>query len=224
VGGSWEFGTNEWEPEFEIEFDEPRTLQTYADEVHILLQFLSAMACFQLTPTRISISPQTHAEFRAAIKTQTYEDYSVEYLWSDAVVERRDIHPRNSFAHAFSIAELEHLKACLAAWLKRQAEWGDATKRMMGSLGLFRESSGQRLLMACRWLEAIPGAKTQPSLDDSDIAHIAEKAAQAALERGHAGLEKRIRGALRRSINFESNPSRFERLLGTSPRRSRPAR
>lgn len=74
--GSLEFGTNNWEPLFEIEFDEPKTLKTYIEPVHSMLQFLSAGADFQLTPKDIMISPRSHAEWLAAIEGEQSSDES----------------------------------------------------------------------------------------------------------------------------------------------------
>lgn len=215
LSGSFEFGTNDWEPLFETEFDEPRTLKTYLDPVHSLLQFLSAGAGFQLTPKDKTISPQSHAEWLAGIEEDkhTDENYSVEYHWKPAEVEKHDLHVRNSFFMAYKAADLVAPEGCLRAWLSRDDDWAKATALMMGSLGMVRQVSGQRLLMACRWLEAIPGGRAERALDDIQLAVILKAAEEAAQAQGCRDLGRRIAGSLR-SIKRESNEARLLRLVG----------
>lgn len=212
ISGSWDFGTSDWEPRYEIEFAEAQTLQTYMNSVHVVLQFLSATAGFQLVPAKIAISPLTRAESMAAIDKRKDDDFSIEYIWSEAVVDKSDLHIRNSFAMASDRLELAAFKSCLRAWLVRNEQWEKATTLMMGSLGLVRETSGRRLLVACRWLEAVPDNAVEPAVNKSDIDHIIAEATKASHALGHFTLDQRIRGALR-SIGKEANRDRFVRLL-----------
>lgn len=214
LSGSFEFGTNNWEPLFEVEFHEPKTLKTYLEPVHSMLQFLSAGAGFQLTPEDITISPSNHAEWLAAIEHEQRSDerYSVQYAWTPADVEKHDLHVRNSFFIAYEAVDLVVLKDCLRAWLLRDATWAKATALMMGSMGMVRQVSGQRLLMACRWLEAIPGARAERALDNNQLAAIVKAAQEVAQTQGCGDLAHRISGALQ-SIKRESNEARFVRLV-----------
>lgn len=136
VRGSWEFGSNDWEPLFEIEYSTAQSLDTYLQAIHIVLQFFSASAGFLLTPSKISISPLTHGESQATTDWRKNEEFSVEYHWSEAIVETHDLHPLNSFAFASDRGELAALKLCLRAWIKRSEPWLKATTLMMGSSGL----------------------------------------------------------------------------------------
>lgn len=102
----------------------------------------------------------------------------------------------------------------MGAWVLREAEWAKATALMMGSLGLVKQVSGHRLLMACRWLEAIPGGQAERALDDNKLSAIVEAAQKAAEAHGCGDLGRRISGSLQ-SIKRESNEARFRRLIAS---------
>lgn len=213
LSGSFDFGTSDWEPLIDIEFDAPRTLDDFRDPMNVVLRFFSAATGFHLTPKNIVISPLPRDELISP-EVNRDEEFSVEYVWSEAIVEKSDLHLKNCFVHSLDRKNLTALKACLRAWISREEDWREATMLMMGSLGLLKEVSGRRLLMACRWLEAIPGAAATPTLDNQDIRVIAAAATEAATKLGHGGLEKRIEGLLR-TIKSEPNDKRFQRLVKT---------
>lgn len=220
--GSFELGLNDWWPIFEIEFDTPRRLDTYLADIHRLLRFFSAAAGFQLTPSEIGISRLTREEFLARLgQGCDSESHQVEYMWPEAEVQRSDLHARNSFVCAFNAGEISAMAACLGSWLGRSEEWEEASTLMMGSLGLHDEVSGDRLLMACRWLEKIPGAGAVRSLSDEDLAAITNAAMEEA-ERRRLKLSERIRGALR-LLRSEANSERFARLVRSLQNRFRDA-
>ncbi|MBC7986119.1 MAG: hypothetical protein H7X93_05535 [Sphingomonadaceae bacterium] len=212
VTGTWEFGANEWYPIFEIEFVKPRNLDTYLLSVHDLLQFFSAASGFQLTPSEISISTMTHAESLVSRDPLQKDVHLVTYIWPETEVESAEIHRRNSFVIAWSRSELAALKSCLKAWLSRGGDWRTATTLMMGSLGLAGRISGQRLLIACRWLEKIPGATALSIFSEEAIEEIVGAVTQKADSMGYAQALRRIKGALR-SLRLEPNEVRFERLV-----------
>jgi hypothetical protein len=217
--GSFELGMNDWWPVFDIEFREPKTLQNYLEEIHRVLRFFSVAAGFQLTPSEICVSSFTSAETEWRQKSgQHISDHQVEYLWPEARVREYDLHPLNSFVCAFDRRETKTMAACLSAWLDRPSEWEDASALMMGSLGLHNEVSGDRLLMAYRWLEKIPGALSERALADEDVAGITDAAVQEATRRKLAGMEERIVGALR-NLRYEANRERFIRLIRAVNRR-----
>lgn len=208
--GSLRFGATDWEPILEVEYEAPRALGSYLEGVHSLLQFFSASAGFQLAPTDIFISPSLR---RAPGEGRGEDDnFSVQYLWPHGEVDEPDLHIRNSFAMTWTAADVRNLEACLEAWLLREAQWQTAASLMMGSLGLVKQTSGQRLLMACRWLEAIPGALATPALSRPEVSTITSAAAAAARGLGRQDLEARIAGALA-PIRKESSLQRFTRLV-----------
>lgn len=212
--GSVELGLSDWWPIFQIESEEPRQLDNYLNDVHRVLRFFSAAAGFQLTPSEICISPVTHEQFLESVNRGSPEDHhQVEYMWGEARVRDSDLHCQNSFVCALDAREIRALAACLKAWLDRSDEWEEASTLMMGSLGLHDEVSGDRLLMACRWLEKIPGAISSRILSDQDLVDITAAAAGEAVRHGLIGAERRIEGALR-SLRSEPNRDRFARLVG----------
>lgn len=212
--GTWEFGIGDWEPVFEIGFEEARDLRSYLAPVHAVLQFLSAAAGFHLTPGSIVVSPLASVEADAAGAPRRAEEFGVEYVWTEGVVETSDLHVRNSFVDAFDKAGQFSLEACLREWLARDPAWTKATTLMMGSLNLVKEASGHRLLMASRWLEAIPGARAKPALSSNEIDQIAAAASACAERLGHASIAARMSGLLN-TLRLESNQARFERLVAS---------
>jgi len=217
--GSLDLGLNEWWPVFDIEFGEPRTLHSYLGDVHRVLRFFSAAAGFQLTPSEISMSRFTEQENGKRLERDLRDDlFDVEYMWAEAPVREFDLRPHYSFVCAFDAREIRSMGACLAAWLDRSSEWEEASTLMMGSLGLHDQVSGERLLMACRWLEKIPGAKAERTLEDEDLSAVTGAALEAAESRGLKGLEGRISGALR-TLRSEANRDRLSRLVATVAKR-----
>ena len=213
--GSFDLGLSEWWPIFEIEFDTPRRLDTYLDDIHRILRFFSAAAGFQLTPSKIGISRLSHEEMLTRIKKGTSaHDHEVEYMWPEASVRRVDLGLHYAFACAVDKREAKALSSCLAAWLDRAEDWEEASTLMMGSLALHNEVSADRLLMACRWLEKIPGASADQALADEALTKIVDAAVQEAAQMGFSGLKSRIEGALK-ALKSEAHRDRFARLIAT---------
>jgi ApeA N-terminal domain 1 len=211
--GSFDLGLNEWWPVFDIAFDEPRNLVSYMADVHRVLRFFSAAAGFQLTPSEISISRLTEPESRERLESISDNDRSdVEYISKEKSVREGDLSPHYSFICAFDAGETRTMSACLTAWLDRSPEWEEASTLMMGSLGLHDQVSGERLLMACRWLEKIPGAKAEQSLKDDDLDAITAAAVETADRRGVGGLKDRIQGSLK-ALRSEAKKDQLSRLV-----------
>lgn len=211
--GSLDLGLNEWWPAFEIEFSNARNLSSYVSDVHRVLRFFSAAAGFQLSPSEISISRFSEQDNNERLKRSLSEDdYPVEYMWSEATVRDFDLSPHYSFVCAFDANEMRTMGACLTAWLDRPPEWEEASALMMGSLGLHDQFSGERLLMACRWLEKIPSARAEVFASDEALRAITNAATEEARNQGITGVESRISGALQ-NLRNESNRDRFSRLV-----------
>jgi hypothetical protein len=216
--GSFELGLSEWWPNFELEFLEPRHIGNYLADVHRILRFFSAAAGFQLTPSEICISRVSGNESEKQTDGGPDDQHVVEYLWRQPTVREYDLHSLNSFVSAGDARAIKTMVACLTAWLDRPPEWEEASTLMMGSLGLHDEISGDRLLMACRWLDKIPGTLAEPALNDDDVAKITNAAVQEATKIGQVALARRIAGSLR-YLRYESNRDRFLRLIRKVKRR-----
>jgi hypothetical protein len=195
-----------------IEFDKPRDLTSYMPEMLRLLHFVSAAMGYRFAPSNIHFSRLTDAEYMAAVDARKgYREHKVHYVWaSDA--PKNNLWIGRSFAHVRNETELAAFLNCLKAWIERDAAWRSATNMMMGSLGLQRVMSGERLMTACGWLEEIPGADSAMAVSIDDINAIAEVAGAEAEKRGHKDYKARIAGVIRGQLKKESNGERFARL------------
>jgi hypothetical protein len=166
----------------------------------------------RFAPSDIHFSRLTNAEYMAAVEVRKgYREHRIHYVWaSDA--PKNNLWIGRSFAHVRGEAELAAFLDCLKAWVERDAAWRSATNMMMGSLGLQRVMSGERLMTACRWLEEIPGGGSAMAVSNEDINAIAEVAGVEAEKRGHRDYKARIAGVIRGQLKKESNGERFARL------------
>ena len=194
-----------------IEFDEPRDLTSYMPEMLRLVHFVSATMGHRFAPSDIHFSRLTDAEYMAAVEERKgYREHKVHYVWPSEAP--KNLWVGRSFAHVRGEAELAAFQNCLKAWIERDAAWRSATNMMMGSLGLQRVMSGERLMTACRWLENIPGADSEMAVSKDDINAIAEVAGAEAAKRGHEDYRARIADVIRGQLKKESNGERFARL------------
>jgi hypothetical protein len=79
-------------PNFEIEFDEPRSIQNYIVHVSDYVDFLSFCFGVKFKPSAISIDRLSLAEMRAALENRRYPgDHEVHYVWPEADINKRDL-------------------------------------------------------------------------------------------------------------------------------------
>lgn len=197
---------------FGIEFDEPADLDSYLAAVQCIVRFASAALGWRLAPSDIHISRLSQPEFLQAVEDHSYPgDHQVRYIWPGGPPAELPW-VGHAFAHVREKEELAAFVACLQAWIERDPEWLAATNLMMTSLSLEGTISGERLLIACKWLEEIPGAASALAVSETDIEMIASTAAAEADRLGHGGFKERIAGVIRGRLKTETNAGRFERL------------
>lgn len=197
---------------YEIEFETPRNLNTYLNDVLRIVRFVSTARGHRLAPSDIRISRLSTTEFLAAAEARSgYHDHGVSYLWP---VDPPKGHLRSgrAFVHVRDAGALEEFLACLRRWIKRDDIWHAASSLMMGAFKLQQTISGERLLNACTWLEEIPGANSALAASEEDIEAIAAVAGAEAERRGLKDYRPRIAGVIRGQLKKESNAKRFERL------------
>jgi ApeA N-terminal domain 1 len=154
-------------PYFEIEFDEPRSIQNYIVHVSDYVDFLSFCFGVKFKPSAISNDRLSLAEMRAALENRRYPgDHEVHYVWPEADINKRDLWVGGSPVRSWDDQELGALRKCLIAWMNRATTWRKSYALMMMSFGLKNVVSSERLINACRWLEEISDAKPQYVLSD----------------------------------------------------------
>ncbi|MGP9810586.1 hypothetical protein ACTZWT_03630 [Rhodopseudomonas sp. NSM] len=208
-------GAKELWPTFEIEFDEPRSIQEYLDHVSDYVNFLAFCFGVHLKPSGIRIDRLSCAQMMKSVENREYAgDHQVHYVWPEVEVDTRDLWVGGSPVRCWDDKELASFRECLVAWMNRAAAWRRPNALMMASFGLKNVVSSERLLNACRWLEDIPISKAQPVLSSSDIDAIVTVAAAKAQELGHdIAICERIAGSIRR-IRAETAEQQFKRLVG----------
>lgn len=200
-------------PRFEIEFDEPIPVWEYSRQIQEILSFLSFALGIRVSPVDISISRISLDEFLRRVESQEHvKDHRILSLWSSDNIEAGDINFYGAPVNSYDDKEIMALGQCLARWIDRSESWYDSYILMISCFFLRHEISGERLMTACRWLEAIPTAKPEVAVSDSDLEAIVDAAFRAA-DLLEAKIEKqRIKGALR-PTRFENRMQHMERLL-----------
>ncbi len=201
-------------PVFEIEFDDPRSIEDYIVHVSDFVDFLSFCLGVKLKPSTIRVDRLSFEEMKIAVENHTYRgDHEVHYIWPEAEIDPRDLWIGGSPVRSWDDEELGSLRACLVVWMKRAAEWKKSYTSMMTSFGLKNVISAERLINACRWFEDIPITQTQNALSNGDIETISATATEKAEELGYPPIiRERIAGAIKR-VKAESAEERFTRLV-----------
>lgn len=202
-----------FKPHFTVDFDRPVDLMDYRRIINCIVAFCSLNLGVHLSAQNVRISKLSLADIEAANKDGTFQtSFQVFQLQSAESVRdevtQRIISPFN----CHNKHEIELLSAALTKWISRSDNWYGTYALAMGAFGMQRTSGEQRLLNACKWLEEIPTAKAQKSIDKTHINEIAKAACLKAEELGLSHMEHRIPNALSR-IREESRSTRFSRLI-----------
>jgi hypothetical protein len=201
-------------PVFEIEFDEPRSIEDYIVPVSDYVGFLSFCFGMELKPSAIRIDRLSAEEMKTAIENDSYlGHHEVHYVWPEIEINSRNLWVGGSPVLCRDDKELDSFRACLLVWMNRADEWKKSYRLMMTSFGLKNVISAERLINACRWFEEIPIAQTENALSNEDIELISAVANKKALELGHPPIiRERITGAIK-WVKAESAEERFTRLV-----------
>jgi hypothetical protein len=200
-------------PIFEIDFTVPLDIYEYLQHVSNYVSFWSFCLGVRLKPRDIHIDRLSFSEVNDAMKSKTYLGaHHVHYVWKEESFEPLDVAGFGSPVRAHDDNSLASLRSCLVAWMDRVPQWHTSYKLMMESFALRRTISAERLINGCRWLEAIPVARSEHSLPDIDVQAIARAASDKALERGYdQAIRARIENAVK-WIRRETSEMRFTRL------------
>ncbi len=201
-------------PVITLDFDEPRSIESYLNDIQAITHFVSINLSAQMEPENIEIRRLSNRDMHAKVEKGDFlGNHSVNQMWF------RRSHPTSeklrshfAFAALFDETEMHAFKACLQAWMTREPEWARSNALMMDCLRLQNELSADRLLAACKWLEEIPQARPIQVTNDSTINLISDAAVSQAAKLGYQGLMARIPQSLTR-LKFESHRERFDRLL-----------
>ncbi|MDH4985041.1 hypothetical protein QEZ47_05710 [Aminobacter anthyllidis] len=203
-------------PTFEIEFDVPVGLHDYVRHLSSYVSFLSLLVGVRLAPREIHIDRLSFDEMKERVETHSYPgNHRVHYVWAEDEITMGDTNGFGSPVRAYDDDALVSLRAVLISWMDRADEWRNPYQLMMGSFSFRHVVSPERLINACRWLEEIPKAKPQNSLQKEELAAISAAATEKAAELGHPeAIQKRIENAIG-LIRLETSEERFSRLVGT---------
>lgn len=189
--------------------------------MHSYIQHVTSYVCFlsfclgsTLRPTEIAIDRMSTEEIIKAIEEQTYHSsHEVHYVWPRAEIDSRDLWVGGSPVLAYDEDELAAFRKCLIAWMDRADEWRKPYVMMMSSLRRKDEISAERLMIACRWFEELPNARSKDALSAEDADAIVAAAYSRAVELGRGSVRDRIAASISR-IKEETAAERFSRLIG----------
>lgn len=201
-------------PQFELEFDDGKTLNNYVHHISCYVQFLSFSLGILLKPSEIHISRHSRDEMMALIAKQSYPgDHNVNYVWPEFEIDACNVWVGGSPVSASNDDELFTLRQCLVSWMGRYTKWRNAYALMMTSLTLKGEISANRLIAACKWFEEIPLTKSKNAIEEEHVIALTRAATEKASELGYkSAITRRIAGSLK-SIRTESHEDRFSRLV-----------
>lgn len=195
-----------------VKFEEPKTIEEVSEFVAVLRTFFTMSAAIEVRTGDYKIVPNN--EYEQPLLGGGTAPAEFQLIWPSGKAEQvnEDKGPRpTSVLRCFDENDRKATSDCMKFWLENWAEWKPAF------LGLFlatRERNvfdTSRIINACKWLEATPGAK-QRSLDNgSELKKVSEAAKEKAHELG-LDLSGRISGAISQ-LGTESRNQLFERLI-----------
>lgn len=200
-------------PILELEFHNGVSVFEYLNYVSDVVALVSLNFAYRMFPESIRIRRQSTAELAQAIERNEYSsDHTVEYIWPKSKGAPSNLWHGYSLLSAWDDPQLDHLKACLLAWIERSTLWKPANILMLRCLALEGEMSATRLLAACTWFEEIPTSKSSVVMPVNDIDQIARSAQEKAAALGYLNLNERIASSLKR-ISAETRREQLTRLL-----------
>ena len=200
-------------PSFILELDTGSDIFSYIEHVAYVVQFVAMSLGIYTRADGIEISRLLRTEANEARKAGLRAtEHSVQYVWSEVLVNPSDAWVGGSPVRAWDENELSSLQDCLSQWVSRHNVWREANALMMDCLASQREITAERLLKACKWFEQIPLTQARGSISECDIRVIANAAFAKAIELGHASIKNRITGAIK-SVRSESLEDRLTRLV-----------
>ena len=202
-------------PRFAIEFKQGITLAQYRIWVQSVVRFFSALVGFQLEAYEIVVSDLNFEEQKTYVKennrARIFHVYEPERNRDLTKISPKDLWVGYQFGNAHTTDELNRLSECVKIWINREPEWKEATHLLWQSLALDDRIDAERVMMACRWFEAIPGTQAIKSISENDLEEITQSANLVAVSLGYVELEQRIKGSLK-CISKESRKEQFIRL------------
>lgn len=198
---------------FELEFYEPKNLDSYFDELIYFSRFFTLISGDICIPQNISISSITRKKFISEVSrgSNDVELFYVIYKWDDDYFKKNVFN--NPLVWADSRSSLNKIKAALKAWVNRFDDWVLCISHMDRCLLAKNEVSHNRILSAYKWFEHLPNAKKVDAIDDK----AAYEVALAAQERADSlNLDIDVKGrfvGFAKTIKTESYNQHIERVI-----------
>lgn len=204
-----------------VKFENPKTMNEVSEFVAVLRTFFTMGAAVEVRTGDYSIVP--HNEHEQPLLGGGTAPAAFQLIWPSGKVEQFDedeVHRPTSVLRCFDNDDRKATSDCLAFWIENWAAWKPA---FSGLLLATREGNifdTHRVINACKWLEATPGAE-QLRLDNQNEL---QQVANAAIEKAHKlglDLSERISGAIRQ-LGTESRNQLLERLVDRAVKKDDP--
>lgn len=206
-----------------VKFENPKTMDEVSEFVDVLRTFFTMAAGVEVRTGDYWIVPQN--EHEQPLLGGGTAPAAFQLIWPSGKAEQVEEEDEGlrptSVLRCFDEDDRKVTSDCLAFWMENWAKWKPA---FSGLLLATREGNifdTHRILNACKWLEATPGAE-QLRLDNRNELQQVEKAA---IEKAHElglNLSQRISGAIRQ-LGTESRNQLFERLVDCAVRKEDPS-
>lgn len=204
-----------------VQFEEPKTIDEVSKFVAVLRTFFTMGAAVEVRTGDYWIVPQNDHE--QPLLGGGTAPAVFQLIWPSRKAEQVDedkVHRPTSVLRCFDKDDRKATSDCLAFWIENWEAWSPAFSGLFLATREGNTFDTNRIVNACKWLEATPGAE-QLKLDNrNELKQIENAAIEKAHELG-LDISHRISGAIRQ-LGTESRNQLFERLVDCAVKKDDP--
>jgi hypothetical protein len=199
-------------PWVEVQFTEAQGLREARAYVTRIARFFSLTSGLLLVPTEVSVSRYSEPEeLRRVEDGLLTPEHSLYFHFIESEMLKSEAKVYASICNFISPEETSSSEKVLMAWLSRPAAWMAAESLQMQSLRERNTLGPNRLLSGSRWLEEIPGTRSEHTVSRDHARALGKLVERGAKVLGYDGLRGRFANAISK-ISKETNHERCSRL------------
>lgn len=195
-----------------VKFAEPKSTEEVSNFIAVLRTFFTMAAGIEVWTSDYWIVP--HKGWEQPLLGGGTAPTSFQLIWpsgkSDSIDGSDRLRP-TSVLRTFHEADRVSTSNCLAFWMDNWATWKPAFSGLLMATREGNTFDSNRILNACKWLEATPGTQQLKLDNHRELKEIADAANGRARDLG-LDLSGRISGAIKR-LGTESRNELFKRLI-----------
>ncbi len=197
----------------DIEFNDPKTISEYFDDVTEFTSFLALSQGSRVRPFGLRVTSMDAPKDRSIDGGDYENSFEVRYLWSvDAQANSESRRSRTSIFSALTESDRAEFQNATVCWLNRETGWSRAHHLSAGQLSYGNSYGRDRLFSAFAWLESIPAERALRLVSRSALKMIQRSADDAAQRIGAISARTAIKEALQ-GVNRESKKQKLDRHI-----------